>query len=191
MNVIPRCFHHSSEDKELQSNDSLLLNGATRGTSRACCIFRRHCARLAENKLVLRGVVACVRRAGDATADGIDSVGPSGVYGLPNNGHSLLPLLRAKRGFAAVGILYNHESPRRATKFLSQKIVRGCSRLRRTLEVRCARRSERNRGLGLRARLCRGHDRILSQPPLTNSLSQPGQPHTVEDFLRTRARVRA
>ncbi len=112
---------------------------------------------------------------------------PTGVYGITKTmGIHCCRYFRRERGvFAAVGILYNHESPRRATKFLSQKIVRGVLAFQKDNSKRVV--------LGdLAATVDWGYapdyaeamTRILAQPVSDEFIVATGQPHTVEDFLR-------
>jgi len=112
---------------------------------------------------------------------------PTGVYGITKTaGIHCCRYFRRERGvFAAVGILYNHESPRRAPKFLSQKIARGVLEFQKDNAKKIV--------LGdLTAAVDWGYapdyveamTRILAQPQPDEFIVATGVPHTVEDFLR-------
>lgn len=65
---------------------------------------------------------------------------PDGVYGVTKVAGMLLARhYRRELGFrASSAILYNHESPRRAEKFVSQRIVNGLIRVKRGLQEHLA-----------------------------------------------------
>src|SRR6185503_14590921 len=112
---------------------------------------------------------------------------PTGVYGMTKTmGIHCCRYFRHERGvFAAVGILYNHESPRRAAKFLSQKIVRGVLAFQKDDSKRVVLGDPgATVDWGFAPDYAEAMTRILALPAADEFIVATGQPHTVEDFLR-------
>ena len=68
--------------------------------------------------------------------------------------HRELP--RELRPLRVLGILFNHESPRRGLEFVTRKVTDGVARIKLGLASTCARQPRRPPRLGLRRRLRRG-----------------------------------
>jgi GDPmannose 4,6-dehydratase len=62
---------------------------------------------------------------------------PRNVYGVTKlTGYHLMRVYREQHGmFASCGILYNHESPRRRSQFVTRKITRAAARISRGLDT--------------------------------------------------------
>jgi GDPmannose 4,6-dehydratase len=181
-------FHHSSEDKELAANDSLLFERSYAMHVQGLLHFLDAIARLSPKTRLFYAASSHIFGA-PKTQPQTEStpLEPTGVYGITKTmGIHCCRYFHSERGvFASVGILYNHESPRRAPKFLSQKIARGV--------VAFAQDRSKRITLGdLGATVDWGYapdyveamTRILSLPQSDEFISATGQPHTVEDFLR-------
>jgi GDPmannose 4,6-dehydratase len=117
---------------------------------------------------------------------------PENVYGITKTmGMHCCRHFRKELGlFAAVGILYNHESHLRTAKFLSQKIVGGVLAFRRNKSHRLT--------LGdLNAKVDWGYapdyveamTRILNHPTPEDFIVATGAPHTVGEFLQTTCEI--
>jgi GDPmannose 4,6-dehydratase len=181
-------FHHSSEDKELESNDSLLFERSYAVHVQGLLHFLDAIAHVSpKTKLFYAASSHVFGVPATQPQTELTPLEPTGVYGITKTmGIHCCRYFRRERGvFAAVGILYNHESPRRATKFLSQKIVRGVLAFQKDHSKRVV--------LGdLAATVDWGYapdyaeamTRILAQPVSDEFIVATGQPHTVEDFLR-------
>ena len=111
---------------------------------------------------------------------------PRCVYGITKvSGIHACRFYRRTHGVkASVGILYNHESPRRRPDFFSQKIVRAAVAIQRKQQSKLI--------VGnLAARVDWGYApdyvnamiRILELPEPTDFVVATGQLHTVEDFI--------
>ena len=182
-------FHHSSEDTELRSDDSLLFERSYAVHVQGLLHFLDAIAHvLPKTKLFYAASSHIFGAPATQPQTELTPLEPTGVYGITKTmGIHCCRYFRRERGvFAAVGILYNHESPRRATKFLSQKIVRGVVAFQKDNSKRVV--------LGdLAATVDWGYapdyaeamTRILAQPAADEYIVATGQPHTVEDFLRT------
>ncbi len=181
-------FHHSSEDKELQSNDSLLFERSYAVHVQGLLHFLDAIAQVSPKTRLFYAASSHVFGApATQPQTELTPLEPTGVYGITKTmGIHCCRYFRRERGvFAAVGILYNHESPRRATKFLSQKIVRGVLAFQKNNSKRVV--------LGdLTATVDWGYapdyadamTRILALPVADEFIIATGQPHSVEDFLR-------
>jgi GDPmannose 4,6-dehydratase len=181
-------FHHSSEDKELQSNDSLLFERSYAVHVQGLLHFLDGIAQVSPKTKLFYAASSHVFGAPTMQPQTESTpLEPTGVYGITKTmGIHCCRYFRRERGvFAAVGILYNHESSRRAPKFLSQKIARGVLAFQKDNSKRVV--------LGdLSATVDWGYapdyadamTRILALPAADEFIIATGQPHTVEDFLR-------
>lgn len=181
-------FHHSAEDKELEGNDSLLFERSHAVHVQGLLHLLDAIAGVSPHtKLFYAASSHIFGTPGIQPQTESTPLEPTGVYGITKTmGIHCCRYFRRERGvFAAVGILYNHESPRRAPKFLSQKIARGVLAFQRDPAQRIT--------LGdLTATVDWGYapdyveamTRILALPAADEFIIATGQPHTVEDFLR-------
>ena len=111
---------------------------------------------------------------------------PDGLYGITKHaGVRLCQYYREKYGvFAAVGILYNHESPLRSSKFVSKKIVEAA------VAIRAGRQDTLQLG-DLEAQVDWGFagdyvdamQRILQLPAAEDFVIASGTPHRVGEFV--------
>jgi len=85
---------------------------------------------------------------------------------------------------ASVGILYNHESPLRGPRFVTQRIVRGVWRAKRdpTYRLRLGSLSAAV-DWGYAPDYVDAMIRIVSQPAPSDYVVATGEPHTVRDFV--------
>jgi GDPmannose 4,6-dehydratase len=98
--------------------------------------------------------------------------------------HHLAAIYRRRYGlFVAVGILYNHESPRRPASFVSQKIVAGAVAIAqgRERELRMG-NLEARRDWGFAGDYVRAMRLMLCQPAPDDYIIATGETHTVREF---------
>lgn len=110
---------------------------------------------------------------------------PTGFYGMTKAQGIWIcrEFRKSKDVFVSVGILYNHESPYRATHFLSQKIVRAASRI-------AAGSPEKLRLGDISARVDWGYagdyvlafQKILALSESDEFIIATGESHTVQEF---------
>ncbi|MBW2092469.1 MAG: GDP-mannose 4,6-dehydratase, partial [Deltaproteobacteria bacterium] len=87
--------------------------------------------------------------------------------------------------FASVGILYNHESPRRPETFVTRKISRAAARIKAGLEDRLIIGDvSAVRDWGYAKDYVRAFWLMLQQPEPEDYIIASGEAHTVEDFCR-------
>jgi GDPmannose 4,6-dehydratase len=112
---------------------------------------------------------------------------PNGAYGLSKaSGVSLCHLYREKyKVFAAVGIMYNHESQYRTDNFLSMKIIRGAQ------NIAAGKQKELIIGnlkatvdWGYAPDYARAMNSILNLKTADDFVIATGQAHTVLDFVK-------
>ena len=181
-------FHHSSEDKELDGNDSLLFERSHAVHVQGLLHFLDAIAHVSpQTKLFYAASSHIFGTPAAQPQTEATPLEPTGVYGITKTmGIHACRYFRRERGvFAAVGILYNHESPRRAPKFLSQKIARGVLAFQRDKSQRITLGDLRsNVDWGYAPDYVDAMTRILSLPQADDFIIATGQPHTVEDMLR-------
>lgn len=85
--------------------------------------------------------------------------------------------------FAASGILFNHESPRRGLEFVTRKITEGVARIKRGLarELRLG-NLDAKRDWGFAGDYVRAMWLMLQQPDPDDFVIATGETHSVEDF---------
>lgn len=130
-------FHHSSEDNSIVGRalyersqaihvDGLInfLEGMKRHTPQARLFY-------AASPLMFGSTATCPQNE-------MTPISPECVYGITKaHGFHLVRYYRSQHGlFASSGILYNHESPLRGARFVTQKIIMGA------LEIKQGRRSQ-------------------------------------------------
>ena len=118
---------------------------------------------------------------------------PRSIYGISKvAGFDLVRNYRTRYGLhASSGILYNHESPRRAPEFVTQKIVTGAARIRAGLaaELRLG-NLEARRDWGHAADYVRAMWLMLQQEKPSDFVIATGITHSVREFCQ-RALARA
>jgi GDPmannose 4,6-dehydratase len=100
-------------------------------------------------------------------------------------GHSLVKIYRDAYGiFAATGICFNHESPRRGTHFVSRKISMGVARITKGLQSRLVLGNlSSRRDWGCAGDYVRAMWLSLQQPTPDDYVIATGQSHSVSDFV--------
>jgi GDPmannose 4,6-dehydratase len=181
-------FHHSAEDKELEGNDSLLFEKSYAVHVQGLLHFLDAIAHVSpKTRLFYAASSHIFGVPAEQPQTEATPLNPTGVYGITKTmGIHCCRYFRSERGvFASVGILYNHESPRRAPKFLSQKIARGVLTFQKDRTRRIT--------LGdLSATVDWGYapdyvdamTRVLALPQSDEFIFATGQTYTVEDMLR-------
>ncbi len=181
-------FHHSAEDKELDGNDSLLFERSHAVHVQGLLHFLDAIAHVSpRTKLFYAASSHIFGTPAAQPQTEATSLEPTGVYGITKTmGIHACRYFRHERDvFASVGILYNHESSRRAPKFLSQKIARGVLAFQRDSSQRITLGDlSATVDWGFAPDYVEAMTRILALPAADEFILATGQPHTVEDFLR-------
>jgi len=110
-------------------------------------------------------------------------VTPYGVSKLA--AHLLVGLYRRRYGiFAVSGILYNHESPRRPDRFVTQKIARAAAAISLGREERLKPGNiDARRDWGFAGDFVRGIWRMLQAESPDDYIVATGEAHSIRDFL--------
>jgi len=112
---------------------------------------------------------------------------PLGIYAITKvSGLHLCRMYRAvHKVFAAVGILYNHESPLRGEQFVSQKIVRGAVICKKDPDHRLVLRDlSAEVDWGYAPDYVDAMHRIVNLPEADDFVIATGEKYRVEDFVR-------
>ena len=111
---------------------------------------------------------------------------PRSPYGVAKlYGHWITVNFRESYGiFAVSGILFNHESPRRGTDFVTRKITLAAARIKAGLqkEVKLG-NLEARRDWGFTGDYVRAMHRMLQQPEPIDYVIGTGETHTVREFV--------
>ena len=111
---------------------------------------------------------------------------PRSPYGVSKTfGHFMTINYRESYGlYAASGILFNHESPRRGPEFVTRKISRAVARISLGLEDSLSMGNlDARRDWGFAGDFVRAMWLILQQPVADDYIIATGQTHAVRDFL--------
>lgn len=180
-------FHHSAEDVGLDVGDTPILNHS----------FSVHMQGLVHCLDAMVKVSRQTRFFYAATSHifgipetqpqtELSPTNPVNIYGLTKlAGVHCCRYFRMERGiYAAVGILYNHESSLRPPKFLSQKIIRGVLAFKRDPSKQLVLGDLTSTvDWGYAPDYVEAMTRILSLDKPDDFIISTGVPHTVADFL--------
>ncbi len=120
-----------------------------------------------------------------APQDERTAISPTSPYGAAKAyAHHVAAMYRQRYDlFIAIGILYNHESPRRPSSFVTQKIVQGAVAIARGVqsELRLGNLDAR-RDWGFAGDYVRAMHLMLQQPAPGDYVIATGETHTVRDW---------
>lgn len=111
---------------------------------------------------------------------------PRSIYGVSKViGHNLIRYYRDHLGlFACTGILYNHESPRRGTRFVTRKITSTAAKIKLGMETELRLGSiEAERDWGYAGDTVAAMHAILNADQLDHFVIATVMKHTVQNFL--------
>ena len=110
---------------------------------------------------------------------------PRSMYGISKlTGHQLVEYYRTRHNlFACTGILYNHESPRRGSRFVTRKITAGAARIKAGLEKKLFLGNlDSLRDWGYAPDYVRAMWLMLQQEKADDYVIATGRTHSVRDF---------
>jgi len=184
-------YHHSAEgarvsDHELVSR-SFAINTLALNNFLSCI-----CTSAPATRLFYAASSRVFGEADVAPQDEATPMKPVCPYGISKAaGASLCRYYRRERNlFASVGILYNHESPLRSAAFLSRKIVRAVTDIKRGLRDRLVVGSLNAKvDWGFAADYVEAMWRILQAERPDDFIVSTGIAHSVLDFVKTAFRI--
>jgi GDPmannose 4,6-dehydratase len=128
-------FHHSSEDLPLEDHE-LIQRSFAINTLALNHFLHAIAAASPHSRLFYAASSHVFGDPPEKVQDENTPLNPTGAYGISKTaGVHLCRYYRRQRGvYGSVGILYNHESPRRSEVFISRKVVRAAVRISRGLQ---------------------------------------------------------
>jgi GDPmannose 4,6-dehydratase len=181
-------FHHSAEDQSLSSGDPALFERSYAIHVRGLIHFLHAIVQSSKHTRLFYAASSHVFGSPSVQPqDESTPLNPENVYGITKTmGIHCCRHFRLELGvFAAAGILYNHESHLRPTKFLSQKIVRGVLAFQRDESKRLV-LGDLNAVVdwGFAGDYAEAMTRILGHATPEDFVVATGEPHTVLEFLQ-------
>lgn len=181
LRVAPeRCFHLASQSY-IGGEDSRMAGNVT-STFALLDALHRSAPRA---RFLVAGSAAQLAGAAAAPQDEQTPAAPTNTYGLAKQLSSqAASFFREQRGLhACTAILYNHESPRRSTRFISKKLAQGAARISAGLQANVevgdlgARRD-----WGYAPDYVDGMIRLLEHAAPVDAVFATGLTHTVEEM---------
>lgn len=112
---------------------------------------------------------------------------PRSIYGVSKViGHDLIRYYRDHLGlFACTGILYNHESPRRGTRFVTRKITSTAAKIKLGVETELRLGNiEAERDWGYAGDTVAAMHAMLNADPPDDYVIATGTTHTIQNFMK-------
>ena len=128
-------FHHSSEDLPVDEHE-LIQKSFGINTLALNNVLSAVTAKLPKARLFYAASSRIFGDPPDKLQDESTPLNPIDAYGISKTAGLLLcrHYRQQRKVFCSVGILYNHESPRRSGSFVSQKIVRAAVRISQKIQ---------------------------------------------------------
>ena len=179
------CYHLAAETFVYNSleDEAAILKTNTQSTHHLLLGLKNH---VPECRLFFAGSSEMFGQASESPQDESTPFNPRSIYGVSKViGHDLIRYYRDHLGlFACTGVLYNHESPRRGTRFVTRKITSTAVKIKLGMEseIRLGNiESERDWGYA--------GDTVAAMHAMVNA-EQPdhyviatGKTHTIQNFL--------
>ena len=182
-------FHHSAEDATLLSGDPTLFERSYAVHVRGLVHFLHAIAQASPATRLFYAASSHVFGIPPMQPqDEATPLNPENLYGITKTMgiHCCRHFRRELGVFAATGILFNHESPLRPVKFLSQKIVRGVLAYQKDPSKKLV-LGDLNAVVdwGYAGDYVEAMTRILGHAEPEDFVVATGEPHTVGEFLQT------
>lgn len=128
-------FHHSSEDLPLDDHE-LIHRSFEINTLALNNVLHAIATELPRSRLFYAASSHVFGNPPENVQDENTPLNPIDAYGISKTAGLLLcrHYRQLRKVYCSVGILYNHESPRRSTAFVSRKIVRAAVRISRKIQ---------------------------------------------------------
>ena len=130
------CYHLAAETFVFNSleDESAILKANTQSTHHLLLGLKNHAP---ECRLFFAGSSEMFGQASESPQDESTPFNPRSIYGVSKViGHDLIRYYRDHLGlFACTGVLYNHESPRRGTRFVTRKITSTAVKIKLGMET--------------------------------------------------------
>jgi GDPmannose 4,6-dehydratase len=186
-------FHHSAEDAGLLPGDPELFEKSHAIHVRSLVYFLHAIAKTSPQTRLLYAASSHVFGSpATQPQDESTPLNPENVYGITKTtGIHCCRHFRNELGvFAAVGILFNHESPLRPAKFISQKIARGVLAFQKDKTKKLVLGDlDAIVDWGYAGDYAEAMTRILGHATPEDFVVATGEPRTVGEFLQTACEI--
>ncbi|MCZ6512671.1 MAG: GDP-mannose 4,6-dehydratase [Nitrospinae bacterium] len=167
----------------LPEDESAILKFNTQSTHHLLLALKAHAP---DCRFFFAGSSEMFGHAPDAPQNENTPFNPRSIYGVSKViGHDLIRYYRQHQGlFACTGILYNHESPRRSTRFVTRKITSTAVKIKLGMasELRLG-NIESERDWGYAKDTVAAMHAMLTSESVDDYVIATGQTHTIQDFL--------
>ena len=139
-----------------------------------------------KSKLFFAGSSEMFGEPDECPQNELSKFNPKSPYGISKlSSYFLLKNLRKKGFFASVGILYNHESPRRKDIFITKKIVSSAVKIKYGLQTYLeVGNLEAKRDWGYAPDYVKGMYLVMQQKAPDDYIFATGKLHTVREFIK-------
>jgi GDPmannose 4,6-dehydratase len=179
------CYHLASETFVFNAleDESAILKTNTQSTHHLLLGLKNHAP---ECRFFFAGSSEMFGQAAEAPQNESTPFNPRSIYGVSKViGHDLVRYYRDHLGlFACTGVLYNHESPRRGTRFVTRKITSTAVKIKLGMEtvIRLG-NIEAERDWGYAGDTVTAMHAILNADQPDHYVIATGVTHTIQNFL--------
>jgi GDPmannose 4,6-dehydratase len=179
------CYHLAAETFVFNSleDESAILKTNTQSTHHLLLGLKNHAP---ECRLFFAGSSEMFGQASESPQDENTPFNPRSIYGVSKViGHDLIRYYRDHLGlFACTGVLYNHESPRRSTRFVTRKITSTAVKIKLGMETEIRLGNiEAERDWGYAGDTVTAMHAMLNADEPDHYVIATGTTHTIQDFL--------
>ena len=179
------CYHLAAETFVFNSleDESAILKTNTQSTHHLLLSLKNHAPHC---RLFFAGSSEMFGQASEAPQNESTPFNPRSIYGVSKViGHDLIRYYRDHLGlFACTGVLYNHESPRRGTRFVTRKITSTAVKIKLGMETELRLGNiEAERDWGYAGDTVTAMHAMLNSDEPDHYVISTGATHTIQNFL--------
>jgi GDPmannose 4,6-dehydratase len=179
------CYHLAAETFVFNSleDESSILRTNTQSTHHLLLCLKHHAP---DCRFFFAGSSEMFGQAAEAPQNENTPFNPRSIYGVSKViGHDLIRYYRDHLGlFACTGVLYNHESPRRGTRFVTRKITSTAVKIKLGMETELRLGNiEAERDWGYAGDTVIAMHAILNADQPDHYVIATGTTHTIQNFL--------
>ena len=180
------CYHLAAETFVFNSlqDESAILKTNTQSTHHLLLGLKNHAPHC---RLFFAGSSEMFGQASEAPQNESTPFNPRSIYGVSKViGHDLIRYYRDHLGlFACTGVLYNHESPRRETRFVTRKITSTAVKIKLGMEAELRLGNiESERDWGYAGDTVTAMHAMLNADEPDHYVIATGTTHTIQNFLK-------
>lgn len=180
------CYHLAAETFVFSSleDESAILQTNTQSTHHLLLAVKNHAP---DCRFFFAGSSEMFGQATESPQNENTPFNPRSIYGVSKViGHDLVRYYRDHLGlFACTGVLYNHESPRRSTRFVTRKITSAAAKIKLGMETELRLGNiEAERDWGFAGDTVIAMHAILNTDQPDHYVVATGTTHTIQSFLK-------